>query len=621
MDKVNKDYVLQSGIDFTEWNKYLLENMSIDEVYEPLPTSVCKLYVNYGIFNELDLNLGSFVEIEYNKSTLDWDVTDKFRYFFDGKKENFFPLPNEINSIESWVSNLRSVTLNNYILDKSLYTISQDNVLRLSDDESFVFLENSKMVGKYMLNLYLDVFNTSQNNFTYEIFEQNFNNINNITFVPYESTSDTPYKIVVRDSSEDLVFTSNDKLYEVISVGGNQAMKVDTSKTSIKTAYGKSGSSTTQKEINLNLSPLPDIQKLFMVDEDSPVFDMQADIYFDEKLDKIGDYRGKKFEFILKANSAYNANTNEYNLSEYYFVGIGTYNFDIALGVAKYDATTNTFKKTFLAGFGDYNTKNIKSQTWYTLRTIVTKDYIRVIYNVSKEPERLVINYAISPKNTDMQNINSGLYENLVYMVKGLSNMDITYMDKVGTKAGADFVTGNIDTDLANNVRPSGYMAGFTLFNEYSYVTNISYKVQKPKIRKLSNVCDSTDYTQFLTKITQKYGSFDEVMFVGKTLNNAIIVQADDVLYHSDVNGNPVRYIENGVIETDIYQNYIVVRTTLNDSMNLIVIPETFKNEINVFLKDNNFDIDHIFKYLMYTGKTIDEVYVNNGQISIVFDS
>lgn len=620
MDAVDKENVLQSGVDFSTWNKYLLDNMSIDAIIEPIPASVCQLYKNYGIFNRIDLNLGSYVEISYNKSNLNWDVLDTFRYFFDGNKENFFPLPSQINTIESWITNLRSVELNNYILSTSLYTIALDNTLRLSDDPSFSYIGGSNMIGKYMLNLYLNVFNTSQNNFTVEEFAEDFNTNNEISFVPYESTSLTAYKIVERSSSENLAFTSSDALYNVIDVGGYKAMQVNVDNTQLDTVQGKVGTETTTKNINMNLSSMPDIQKLFVIDEDSPVFDMETMVYFDPALDRIGDYRGKKLEFVIKANSTYNSITKEYNLSEYYFVGIGTYDFDVGLGIAKYDYSTNTLNKSFLVGFGDYNTKNIKSNVWYRLRVIATKDYIRVLFHEAKAPERLVINYNISPKNSDVIGTNQGKYEELVYLVKGLSNLDITYLDKVGAKTGADFVKGNVNVELAASKRPSGYISGFAVINQYTYVTNIKYRIQKPKIRHFSNVSDGEDFTPFLNTLRQKYGEFDNIIFVGKTLNNTLVIQADDKLYYRDALGQPVCYLSNNVIETRIYQNLVVITTVLNDAMNVYVVSETFKEEYNVFLKDNNFNMDQIYRYLAFTQRSIDQVYVDNGQMSIVLE-
>lgn len=622
MDAVDKQNVLSQGIDFSVWNKYLLDNMSIDGIYEPIAADVCQLYKEYGIFNKINLNVGSYVEINYNKSDqISWDVLEQFRYFFDGTKENFFILPNEINTMQSWVNNVREVTLNNYVVDTSLYTINVDNVVTLGSDQSFQYLAGSTMIGKHMLNLYLDVFNTSQNNFTYEEFTQNFNTKNQISFVPYEATSTTPYKIVERTPSESLIFDSTDELYSVINVGGYQAMRVNMENTKLNTTHGKVGSATAFKNINMNLSQMSDVQKLFVIDEDSPVFDMETMVYFDAELDRIGDYRGKKLEFVIKANNTYSNNTSTFNLSEYYFVGIGTYDFDVGLGIAKYDASSDTLKKSFLVGFGDYNTKRIKSNTWYKLRVIATKDYIRVIFNEKNEPERLVINYNISPKNSDMAGINAGNYEELVYLVKGLNNLDITYLDKIGVKTGSDFVAGNVDTTLASSKRPSGYMSGFTVFNQYTYVTNITYRVQKPKLRNFSNVSDCSDVSVFMTYIRQSFADFTEVKFVGKTLNGTLVVHVDDILYYSDSNKKPVKFIEKDVVETSIYQNLVIVTTKLNGAANVVIVPESFKDEYSVFLKDNNFNVDHIYRYLAYTNRTIDKVYVNEGQLSIVLNS
>jgi hypothetical protein len=618
MDIVDKQNINISENDFTEWNKYILDNMSVDAIYEQIPSSVYKLYKNYGIFNKLDLNIGSYVQIDYNKADqIEWDVIENFKYFFDGSSENFFELPNQINTMISWVNNVRSIKLNNYEVSNNLYNITENNNLILNGD-TFSYFNSSEMYSKHMLNLYLDVFNTSQNNFTFEEYVQNFNTNNQISFIPYESTTVTPFRIVERTPSENLIFNSSDELYTVINVGGYQAMKVNINNTQIRTAYGKVGSSNNLNDINLNLSEMSDVNKLFMIDEDSPVFDMESLVYFDEQLDKIGDYRGKKFEFVIKGNTTYNTSSENYNLSEYYFVGIGTYEFDVGLGIAKYDSITDTLNKSFLVGFGDYNTKNLKSKTWYKLRVIATSDYIRVIFNEKDKPERLVINYNVSPQNNDLTGINEGNYEELVYMVKGLNNLDVTYLNNISKKTGSEFVSGNVNLALAASKRPSGYLSGISIFNEYTYVTNIVYRIQKPKLRSFSNVSDCVDITDFITYIKQNFGEFGIVKFVGKTLNNTIVIHVDDILYYSDKNKLPVKYIDSGVVKTSIYQNMVIVVKTLNNTSNLMVIPETFKNEYNIFIKDNNFNVDHIYRYLTYTNRQINNVYTDNDQISIV---
>ena len=621
MDAKNREVILSSDIDLSEWNKYLLDNMSIDFIAEPIPASVCKLYKNYGMFNSLNLNMGSFVEIEYNKSNLEWDVTEKSRYFFDGSNENFFELPSSINTIESWIDNIRNVTLNSYILDPSLYTITTDNLLVLNVENISEYLNGSSMIGKYMLNLYLDVSEYNLSNYTYEEYVQNFNTQNSIKFVPYEGTSLDPYRIVERTATENLIFSSTDKLFETIQVGGKIAMQVDVDKSKIKTLQGKVGSYSQDKKINSNLSSMPDIQKLFVIDEKSPVFDLEASVYFDGQLDTIGDYRGKKLEFVIKADNTYNKDSNQYVLSDYYFVGIGTYDFDCALGLAKYDTETKTLKKTILVGFGDYNTKNIKSNTWYKLRVIATKTYIRVIFNELNEPERLVINYNISSKNSDIAGTNAGNYEELVYLVKGLSNLDITYLNNIGQKTGSDFVNGNVDTSLITNKRPSGFMSGFAVYNNLTYVTDIKYRIQKPKIRKFANVEDNTELTTVLSLVEDKYGTFDNVKFVGKTLNNTLILHIDDALYYMNTSNDPVKFIKEDVLSVSIYNNMIIVTSRLNNATNIVIWTETFKNQFNVFLKDNNFNIDHIYRYLAYTQRNIQDIYINNGQINVVLNT
>jgi hypothetical protein len=123
-----------------------------------------------------------------------------------------------------------------------------------------------------------------------------------------------------------------------------------------------------------------------------------------------------------------------------------------------------------------------------------------------------------------------------------------------------------------------------------------------------------------MTYIRQSFADFTEVKFVGKTLNGTLVVHVDDILYYSDSNKKPVKFIEKDVVEASIYQNLVIVTTKLNGAANVIIVPESFKDEYSVFLKDNNFNVDHIYRYLAYTNRTIDKVYVNDGQLSIVLN-
>lgn len=609
MDSIDRTYILQNNTTFEAWNKQFIENLSIDNIFEILPSNICKLYKNYGITNDISLNIGSYIEINHNVSNLEWDVLSTYRTYFNGEREAFFALPNELLDISVWYENVRDITLNNYIIPTENYKVY---------DEKIVFnnLSSYLIDTESYIKCYLNVFANNiidTDNFQVDQVESDFNTKNDIDFIPYEGTKTNPFRLSTRVNTEEFLFGNDNTIFNIVDIKGYKALKANINNTKFDINLGKSGSDTIVGEIDTSLSNIKDISKLFVIDENSTIFDLESNVLFDNILDEQGNYKNKTYQYIVRGKSEYDPSSKLTYISEYYFVGIGVYNFDIALGVAKYDIESKTFKKSFLAGYGNYKTKRIKTNEWYKLRVITSNDYIRVVFNEENQSERLVINYNLIK---DIAEVNQGNNEELVYQVKELNNLGIHYLlDDITSYTDNQFIN-NINIELANTIRPNGYLCGFVISNEFTYVTNIKYKISKPINRKLFNVSDVTDLTSIISKIELTYEKVNDVTFVGKCLNGTIVIVADNTLYYYR-NNKIVKFIENDVANVIIYENYVIISTKLNNNYNIIITNESFNRDNTIFIKDNNFNVDQIYRYLSFTNRNIKGIFVNNGQITL----
>jgi len=620
--------------DMSEWNEYFINNMVIENIYEQVPQNVYnivqtnedsivvdqsitknhRLFHKFGLLNNVNINPGAYINVTYNKSDFNWKVLDNSLFFFEGSAQQFFDVPPAIYNMTDWITSIENITLNNVVVPNTLYTV-YPNHITFNNTDLVTLLTGSKFNIQYYYNIY---FNPASNKENYEFvtYKNNFNTEQDINFIPYEAAENDLFKLVNRIPTKNLIYSSNDPLYDIVSVDGKACLK-SLPKTTISTVFGKAGTqiNTNINAIKFNTSPFADVQKLYVIDEQLSIFDLSTDVYFDSYLDNIPGYKGKKCEFILKGETNYNPNTGKQNITSYYFVGIGTYDFDISLGLANFDPKTNTFKKTFLASFGDYNTKNIKSNTWYKLRVIITTDFIRVIFNEKTENERLVLNYAIA-NNRPQQAPLTGEMEQDIYNVAGLSNLGITYLNEVGNKTGDKFVAANVDTDLALNIRPSGFINGINLYNEYTYITNVQYNIEKPVDRIFGDCTDTVDNSNIFVEISKAYGKINKVNFVDKTLNGTLIIVADNVLYYKKT--NIVKYKEN-VVGVNVFNDLVCIQINNNGIFDTIIVPETFNKISSLYIKDNNFNVDNIYQYLKFTNRTIGSIFTSNNKIFIEF--
>lgn len=362
-------------------------------------------------------------------------------------------------------------------------------------------------------------------------------------------------------------------------------------------------------------------KKVFMIDSKNDIFDISTEVYFDSELDEFRDYNGKKFEIILKANEKFDPNTEKFNLEEYYFVGIGTWEFDIGLGVAKYDAIQDKTYKSFLAAFGEYNSKTIKTETWYKLRVRVIADRIQIYFNERNQKEKLVISYDISrSRQQKEERYLRGEFEELVYVISGLESLDIIYPDKLQQATNENVSKRLYNEELVKNTRPVGPLSGIVIFNPFTYVSEVKYKAKTQGTETFDGPTKTTERTSIISDIIKKYKLTEiDVKSVGKTMSETFVLQIGSNLFYQ-LQGKEVNLFSDEVKNTFVFKNRVIVHYEDTNKNTIQILNENFDIIKNIFVKDNAFNEDHIYKYLQLTNRSVQNVYANENELHIVFE-
>jgi len=496
-------FISQSTYNLNSWNKYFIENIKVTGIIEKIPPQNYKLFDKYIVLANTPLNVGANLNFVYNAGDVGWDVLENYSYAITNyvNSDLVFDIPYFLANIQDWKANIREITLNNYIIDPSLYTISNTN-LHVTTNDVLSSVTGANLNGIFDFDLFFN------NQGTYETIVDDFNTNRQINYIPYESDASDIYQNLQRLPSPDLFLglnsTSTDS-FDIITVNNVYAFQSLNNNSLYPILGTQSGTNVNNNLISLSQNQ-PNARRIYMIDEDNFIFDVSVDVYFDPQLNQISNYRGKKFEIILKASETLDPKSGKNVLDSYYYAGIGTYDFDMALGVSKYNKDLGVNQTSFLAGFGDYYTKNIQSGAWYTLRCIVTNDYIRVMFNLKGDPERLVMNYFINKNyQQDTSRYLTGNFEELVYNVSGLDTLNITYPATVGQVANDTFVRNNVNDQLIPSVRPAGSLCGFRIYNEFTYMSNIKYKVLSEAGYQVGNAFDVTNLCDIILDIRKKF--------------------------------------------------------------------------------------------------------------------
>lgn len=591
-----------------DWNRYFLNEMYIEFISEKVSPNYYKVFDKFTILDLYSVNVGSRIDIKYDSGDVDWEVISKTSLYSRSIDKFVYDVPKEISSFDMWQNKVKSIKISNLIIPPFLYE-TQRKGIQLKEDRLFSVISGAKLYGKF----YYDVLFGG----TKIIRKTDDFNINReITWIPYEADETQKYSIVSIGGSEELVFGGEDNLYEIIDVRNQNCFKAFMEKTGLRKSWNKNKANVERDEIiNFTSSNHLNINKIFLIGERSNIFDISADIYFDPKLDEMKGYRGKKFDFILNADTETDQETKKIVLDNYYFAGIGNYDFDVALGQSKLDLNSNNVFNTFLAGFGDFRTQNIKTGVWYTLRCIVTKDSVKILFNQKDENEKLVINY-ITNKSfiTDEERYLSGKFEELVYVASGLENMNITYPDKLGEKTNDRFLTNKFSENLIKLFTPAGGMVGFRLFNNYTYVTNVQCVTQSTGERRFGNPSDTTDLTSIIYEL-KSLGSSGKVDYISETIYGTLIILSENNLYYK-IKKQPLALFESNVDRVFLDNDNLVI---LHKEKGVYVVDGNLQRVKNVYIKDKAFNIDFINNYKKATNRDIQDIFINDGKMNIIF--
>lgn len=607
-----------SGWTISDWNARFWDVVNIEFITEEIPSDKFKIMDEFGFSTKYAPRTGAYINVDHNIGDLDWYVSGESLLVPTDIGGYYFSIPREIKPLRRWNEDIQSLSLYNYIIPSSLYEFTSPTHIKLSSDVVFDSFKGAEL----KVRTFFDLFFTDDE---YSNISDNFDDVRQINYTVYENVEGDKFELAARRPSGTVAFglltvdgKSTDPYYDIVNVNGKLSFKRIDDSTITKFDPKRLGSNDS---INANVTEDKNggyKKTIYFVDSQNEVFKISADVLFDNSLNDIKNYNGKRFEVILKADNNFNGNTQKYNVEEYYFVGIGTFGFDISLGVARYDFFNDRIERTFLAGFGDFNTRNISTGKWYTLKASVDSNYIKVYFNDKDQNERLVINYNIDPsRKDDSDRYLKGEFEELVYLVTGLESLNITYPNKLLNKTNKTFYDDNWNESYAKSIRPSGPLAGFRIFNDLTYVGTVSYDSKVQDNKKYGQVYDVSDISEVIDKIRVQFNPPGRVLLATKTLNSTIVVLIGTSLFYK-LTGKGVTQYSDDVDEVFTYKDKIVVKFICNKS-NIVIIDDDFMFTRNLFVKDSSINVDHIFRYKEYTNRKVDRIWVADGNLHVEF--
>lgn len=600
-----------------DWNALFDNNVDVEFIAEEIPKDKYKLFDKYAILPDYPINAGTEIRIKYNvadRDSVGWSVYDNYTIYAKSNEQKIFDLPAQLKSIRMWAEDVTSVTLNKLIIPNDLYTVVSDTKIRFNPSAVLENIKGSTIVGRYFFDLLFD------DNLIVKVEDDFlFNKERTINLLPYESSGDRIFSSSKRMPNENLVMYSQDNIYNIVNVNNEYVFKSINKNSSVQLDYKKSGVATANNnEVSFSKGIQSNILKLYVIDDNNGIFDISTYFKFDPKMNSMKNYDGKKFEFILKAETIYDPVNKKHILGSYYFVGVGVYNFDIGLGVARYNTTTGVMEKSFLAGFGEYNTRGVDAGKWYKLRAIVTEDFIRVVFNGKNDSERMVINYNIGKKTqTDTARYIDGSFDELVYIVTGLDKNGITYPGKLGEKTSSSFVADNFNEELVKLARPSGTLAGVVFHNELTYLTSIEYISQIQGLKVYGDTHNATDSTNLINEIYKFTGS-TTIDYVGKTTSNTLVILAGGAVFYQ-LNGKDMNLYDKNVTEALVNGEYVIIRYN-DDVNNVTLIDQNFTKPKSIYVKDLSFNVDHLFNYLRFTNRSVKNMWNGKNKVYIEFE-
>jgi hypothetical protein len=557
------------GWEVSDWNEEFFKCFAVKNVYSPIETDVYEINKYWGFFNEEIPPQGTTVGIEIeNRNCFEVDGENapetSQRNITLGVSDGiigFYAVPPILFDYIEWRRQLQRVDMDRYTIPSDHYTISQNtetqeirSQLNLRTDQ---FNFNKYVGAEMVLNFFYDkLFPNVEDT----LLRDDFNNHREITWITCID-NEKYYTVAQRAVDSELKYTGGSLPYNIVEYRNNNVYQL-MDKFSADSLDTVSGNEEIQKrkenivgfERNRGIRPV-----MSLIDTESNNYTISCDVIFDQDIFNT-DYQ-KRFELIVKAENNFLIEEGQWGITDFYYVGIGTNDFDIGLSMRALDQKTGEVQETFLASFGDFNLRNIKPDVWYTLKAEVVEDSIKIFFNEKQDNEALVLNYNINKKYEKLtERYLKGEFETLQAIIIGLEDLGITYPDTLGQKVSDDYKFDNFVEEFAGTLPINGLFTGFRVFNPMTYVTNIRYAVRTPKKYKFGSAYDGFSFNDLLYKIEKRYGFPEdaEIRKFDASLDGTVFVQINDRLYYQSIGNDPERY-RHKIDTFEIVEDKVVV--------------------------------------------------------------
>jgi hypothetical protein len=565
----NNDYLTiednRVGWDLDDWNDQGKQCIKINNIYAPIPISNYQINKYWSYYQTSIPPFSAITKISFNNyinsiSCNDNEIINYNSIITLGSSDeniSFYSVPPIVQYYPKWKKLIDYVLLDNYIIPTDYFYISNidtDYYIKFNNQQfNFEIFDNAKIY----IEFYNDVI---FNNLEKQLFVDNFDNSRQINWVHFNANTDNHFEIINREPELSLQLTSNVAPYSIINYKNAKAFKLENKSEEINNDK-YSGTNNNDKIVGVdNNDGYNNIISLSTIESNN--YEYSCDIIFDKEL--IDNGYEKKFEIILKAENNYNYDSKTYELTDFYFVGIGSFDFDIGFGMRS--VQNNEIKETYLASWGEYNTKGVKVDTWYTLKVKVTPNEIKVFFNEKFENPRLILNYNTNKKFEKLTDrYLKGQYETLQAILIGLEELQITYPTTLGNKLSQQYSFDNFKEEFASTLPINGNYVGFRTYNPNTYISNVNYLIFKPKVYKFATTTDNISLNQFLVEIKNNFTLSNDPSIKKYDVSTDFVeyVQIDDTLYYRIEDNPPQKYIND--IETfKIVEDKVLITEKIN---------------------------------------------------------
>ena len=149
-------------------------------------------------------------------------------------------------------------------------------------------------------------------------------------------------------------------------------------------------------------------------------------------------------------------------------------------------------------------------------------------------------------------------------------------------------------------------------------MSNVKYITETDGNRKFGNPTDTQDLTNDLFRIKNQGGDIDNIRNIIDTLSGTLIFHVSDKLFYKLMGGEVTLYSSN-VDKVYVSGDKVIILYNENTDNLVSILTDKFQNFSNLFIKDNAYNIDFLLNYMKFTNRDIDDIFVNDNKITIIF--